>query len=59
VNILPRLISISVKKYETRPDERDPAVTMLLRNALLLAVAHFGVEKTQALLRQTLQGPQA
>lgn len=57
MTILPRLIAIAIKKYTSRPNEREPAVRMLLRNAIRLSVAHLGREQTQALALETLQEP--
>lgn len=44
-----------MKKYAARPDDREPAVRMLLRNVVRLAVAHLGYEQTAAITFATLQ----
>lgn len=55
MSILPRLIAIAFKKYIAQPDDREPAVQMLLRNAIRLAVAHLGRERATVLAMETLQ----
>jgi len=59
MTILPRLVAIALKKYATHPDEPQPAVRMLLRNVMRLAVLHLGAEQAKSLALETLQERQA
>jgi hypothetical protein len=52
--IFPRLISIAIRKYASLPEERGPAVRMLLRNAIRLCIAHLGAQETAAIALETL-----
>ena len=45
-----RLIEIGMKKCRQFPDNPTPAVQMLLRNALRLALLHLGVKATEHLV---------
>jgi hypothetical protein len=40
--ILPRLLSIALRKYTAEPESRDSAVRMLLTNAVRLCAFHLG-----------------
>lgn len=55
MTILPRMISIAVRKYAANPADREPAVRMLTRNALRLAMEHLGPEQAASLALETLQ----
>lgn len=57
MDILPRLISIAIRKYTSRPDDRLPAVRMLLRNAVRLAVSHLGEKEARLVALEALQEP--
>ena len=57
MTILPRLISISVRKYASNPENREPAVKMMLRNVIRLAVVHLGREQAASLALEALQEP--
>lgn len=53
--IFPRLISIAIRKYASLPEERGPAVRMLLRNAIRLCIAHLGAQETATIALETLK----
>lgn len=55
MTILLRMISIAVRKYASNPNDRAPAVRMLLRNAVRLAVSHLGKEQSEAIAFEALQ----
>lgn len=57
MSILPRLISIAVRKYAAQPNDRAPAVRMLLHNAVRLAVSHLGREQARTIALEALQEP--
>lgn len=57
MTILPRLISIAVRKYSANPENREPAVRMLLLNVVRLAIAHLGREQATSLALKALQEP--
>lgn len=57
MSILPRMIAISIRKYTSQPNNREPAVRMLLRNAIRLAVSHLGREQAASLALEALQEP--
>lgn len=59
MNIAHRLSVIALRKYDERPGDRAPAVTMLLRNALRLAVAHLGAQRAASIVCETLQEPKS
>ena len=52
--ILPRLLSIALRKYTAEPDNRDSAVKMLLRNAVRLCAHHLGEKETAGIALETL-----
>lgn len=52
--IFPRFIEIGLSKYDVEHDNPRPAVQMIVRNALRLAVAHLGPKDTAALIVETL-----
>lgn len=54
VMIFPRMIEIGLSKYFTEPEHPHPAVRMMVRNALRLAVAHLGAKDTASLIVETL-----
>lgn len=56
--IFPRMVSIALRKYTVEPNNREPAVKMLLRNAVRLCVAHLGREQAASLVFETLQEKQ-
>jgi hypothetical protein len=58
MSILPRLISIAVRKYSANPNDREPAVCMLVINAVRLGIVHLGREKAARLALQALREPQ-
>lgn len=53
MSITPRLIAIALKKYFGVPDDRDPAVRMLLRNVIRLAIEHLGRAEAQSIAIDT------
>lgn len=55
MSILPRMISIAVRKYTAHPNDREPAVRMLLRNAVRLGVSHLGRAQAASIALETLQ----
>jgi hypothetical protein len=57
MDILPRLISIAIRKYTARPSDREPAVRMLLRNSVRLAVSHLGHREAASLALAALREP--
>lgn len=59
MSILPRMISIAIRKYSAQPNDREPAVRMLLRNAVRLAIAHLGREQAASIALAALREGQA
>lgn len=53
-----RLTNIARNKYVQNPNDREPAVRMMLRNTLRLAILHLGRGVVEDIARQTLQEPQ-
>lgn len=56
MEILPRLISISMRKFSEQPSERQPAVRMLTLNAVRLSCAILGRDQTKALVAKAMGG---
>lgn len=57
MSILPRMISIAIRKYTTQPNDREPAVRMLLTNCVRLAIYHLGRETAASIALAALQEP--
>lgn len=49
-----RFASIALRNYTARPEEREPAVRMLLRSALRMCVAHLGSQEAAKIAFETL-----
>lgn len=55
MTILPRMIAIGLRKYTSQPNDREPAVRLLLRNSIRLAVAHLGDREAASIALDALR----